>query len=784
MSLPVVFEVDYAQPRISTPRIAVVARGKLSSGIGDIRGGWDSRYSSNVWQDPIMGRLMLRPACLIEAFHTSNAGIYAKLAKSDFTFGTAGDWEEFTLKSGAGVYLRGKGDTTSNEAITTSAWGENRGVFVSYFAYNVGNEDFVQLAAGFGTDTAGTADRLNWKHYASGKVEVYWGSTKIAEGSFGGSDRVYERDAPAGITDGKYVDYLVIPYCGREVLFYSPTEGGGFSVVLPDIEEGDLTPDIISASEKFWFHVQTGQALIQVAKMSFAASGYICSTPYKFGRIPVNATDYTASIYQDTSSLANVLASTTLTLRDLTNSTTYASGEDVRLRIDLTSSSNKSPFIFAGVAEWEAEFQYTSDAGIYEFQQWCKSAGLSVPDSHENIESVFEIFNAAGAQDDGYTNLAFVANRPVRIRTGATVLFEGLTEAAEWIDSANADAVVASIRARSLWKLLEECVLDAPLPLDGLSIEGAFAKLLKTAGIPEEYIQCSSSGYTISEVPATSEHFNFEGEYHERISDVVNRLVETYASDWLILEYPGVDHIVFWFVSPEDLPNEPGLTIYPNAADAVAAGVPAADAWQVLFRSYQERSLEPEANEITVVGFDLRTNKPIIAVDRDVDSQDPLLDPWDRPNNWCGFVKPYEFRHSMMTLLEDCEKARDLLAKRLFPRRYVSEYVTELLLQDDDVPCWRGYKIELSGYSEQRLMAFDVDFVYDNPSDRNFYWRPTRYIGQFTDEQNSGVSTRTVGTTLEELKASYDYRSLMGSKFATARLIVTAPPVAFSPVPP
>lgn len=779
MSLPVIFEVDYAQPRIKTPRIAVVARGEMSSANGDVRGGWDSRYSSNVWQDPITKRLFLEPAPLNASWHTSNAGVYAKLAKADFTLTTSAKWEDFTLKSGAGVYLRGIGDTTAETGSTTSAWGENRGAFVSYFGYNAGNEDFIQLHCGFGNATTG----LNWKHWASGKVEVYWDTTKIWEGGLSGSDAVYERDAPTNSTEGKYIDLLVIPNSIREVLFYSPTEGGGFSVVLPDVEEDDLTPSIITSSQSFWFTFPSGQALIQVAKMSFAASGYVCSRPYKFLREPANPTSYDDYIFEDTSSLSPT-GGAALTLRDLTNSAVYSTGEDVRIRLDLTASSNKSPCVYAAMAEWTTEPETTSEAGLYEFQGWCRSASLSVPDSHENIEFNYEVFDAAGAQTDGYDQLAFVSNRPVRIRTGETILFEGVTEPASWNDSANTETVVANVRARSLWKLLEECVLDAPLPLDGLSIEAALTKLLKVAGFTDDYIQTSTSNYTISAVPATSEQFNFEGGYHERISDVINRLIETYASDWLLLEYPGVDNVKFWFASPDDLPSSAGLTIYPTTADAVAGGVSASDARLVIFRDYSERSLDPEANEITVVGYDLRTQKPIIAVDRDAESQDPTIDPWDRPNNWAGFVRPYEFRHSMMTTLGDVEKARDLLAKRLLPRRYVSEYSTELLLQDDDIPVWRGYMIALSGYSDQRIMSFGVDFVLDDPDERTYYWRPTRYIGQFVDEQNTGTSTRTTGTTLSDLKADYDFRLLRGAIFATSRKIVNAPPVAFSPVPP
>lgn len=787
-ALAVTFQVDYAQPRAKVGRIAVVTRGRMSNDRGDFLQGWDPVYNSGVWQDPITGTLMLEPAPLNATWHTSNAGVYAKLAKADYTFTTAANYEDFELKSGAGYYIRGIGDTTANYAITSSVWGTNRGVFVSWFSYNVGNDDFEQLRFGFGTDTAHTNDQLWFKVWASGNIDVYWGTAKIGEGSLSGSAKEYEYDGGANSKSQRYIDLLVIPCRGREVLLYSPTEGGGFTVVIDSIDEGTASPQIIRSTDKLWWYCPNGQAQVQTAKMSFAASGYAISRNYKFLRTPTNPSAYESTIFQDTTDLA-YSAGATLSLRNTDNSAVYSSGEDVRLKIALTSSSNKTPFIFGGMAEWATEIDYTDDSGVFTLDPYLTGATLSVPDSHENIEANFSLFDLAGAVDAGFNRPSNISDRPLRITDGNIVYAELITEPLEWSESANQDAITGTIRARSLWKLLEEYVFEAEMPLDGLSLEAAITKILTTCGIPSEYIQCSTSFYTISSVPATTEQANFTCEYHERGSDALNRLLESFAADWQVLEYPAVGHVMFYFISPDDYSFTPGLTLYRTTADAVAAGVAAADVWQVLIRDYQERSLNPEANEVTVVGFDLRKKKPIIAIDRDELAQDPTLAPEARPQNWAGFVRPYEFRHSMMTTIGDVGRARDILGPKLKPRRYMAQIGTELLLQTDDIPIWRGYALTLYGYGDVRIKSFQTSFVYE-PTDRTFYWRPTTYVTEFlydawSERENIGTPTRTIGTTIAEIMDSFALR-LAAKSFGSMRgwsKIINLAPSDFSGVP-
>lgn len=759
--------IDHAQPRLAFNRICSVVQGlhepesvsvKPTVGWGP-EGSLDSEDQSNCWVDPVTGTLMLRPAPMTRKWDTTGTGIYARLAKSDFAFNDSSKWRENNASGNVSKFIELKASNAASidrTAVTTATYSANQGFYVSLHNFSWGSSEFMNMRCGWNSsasEAAGVAVRL----YANGYVQV------LKDGELVGDGSIFDNRQESLNTANSFVRLFLIPYRKKELLITS-NYGKGFTVVFDDIDEDEEDPGITGATN-FWLEFPSGAVSFECAPIKYESTGWIASIPSRkssapgIGEVPV------------LTALSGGPGSVALSLVEVDDPTTAFTPDGTtaewRIRADLTAASNKSPEVYAAIAEFLTLYNYTDDSQEQDITDHVVRLGFNIPESPDGFECNLTVKNLAELDPEGLLLLDTLGGRPYKIVFGegdaAVTVVEGKLSSPRIRLSTTDASTFAEFTGGDMWQMLEDYTFTEETPLDTLYLHEAVEFVLESAGIPEDWADIETSAVQLSGPVGSGSRGDFQCkvEIGDTAAEWIKRLHEDYAATWYYGWTPTSDGPRFWFKSPESMEETPVLELYEEMSDSEAA-LPAEDqqhAWKYVARVVDTHNLDPEANRITVTGLDLRKRRPIIVNYNDDQSQDPTVAADARPDNWIGGLRPYGFQSPRLTSRSLCEDASELLAKRLTVRRYFRETENEMLIDPDTtLPLWCGQTITMDG-EVWRMIAGRVEVIRE-PDDsledheHETHWRESSYVFEKVVEGTAkGLGGDAPGFTLSEIRA-------------------------------
>lgn len=730
--------------------------------------------SNSTWLDPITKTLMLRPMVLKDEWTTTTSGIYSRFRKSGYTLtagGTAAFKEsEFAL---AGDYwLEAEaGDLTVDAdrlVKTTASLAKNEGVFLSWFVFGTGTQTFVQMECGWGDPSYAVSD-LALRFYSGGQVEVWFRGRLVKTASIGTSGTT-EQSESAGVDANRFVSVLLIPWRRRELLVYGVSTGQGFTTVLPIAENyGEVSP-----AKPFWWKMPTGKIKASFAPVRYPDSGTAWSKKVSFASAPPtgavlqndpNSDDVPTTIFSDAWDHDACLVGAEMRRWDSYGTLFVPNGSRreglVRFALS-TSDARFTPEIYAAAFEYALEdadrFQETDDSDETDVTDSLTSLEFDFPEEPDGAEFRLTLKDPTGLSGGGGPDLLAHGSRPVQVRAGSLVLFDGVSEPPELTEGFGAANDRLTIRVRDGWKRLERYVFRSPMTLDGLSLRQAVRKILWQVGIGgdpgEDWEHETSEDATRTAIEDADYILIADGSRlthvceagqtaAECLKDLFETLVPTWCMGFEAVSTGGLPR--FFLRAPEPTPTEAReqslATLWTRISDAETAlqsapySFSATDAKnrapRFVVRTRKSGALEPEANEIHVLGWDAREDRPILTKMVDADAQDPTLAVASRPANWVGEPIVYGLADKIVRDEATARRACLLLYDRLTPRRIVDEWTCDLILDPNDswVPVARGLVVTLDTCGSFRIRGFGGRCVRENPDD--LVLRDVTYLGDY-----------------------------------------------------
>lgn len=722
MALSVIF--DHEQSRLSQDRIAAVAAGAELNG----------PYYSNTWIDPITHTLMLRPAPLFDAWFTSNAGIYAKLEPSDFDAETPLNWYEaadYKLGADQGPWIASVGEAPGG-LVTTTTWAKNRAFVVSIFAYGAG-DNFVLAEMGW-NPTPDYLSSVGLKLYSGGDMEVWKNGSQVGLYNISG----------AIISDQKtnvLIDLLLIPCRRRELLVVS-RQGNGFCHVFEDIEETDENPTITPAS-KFYVDFPTASAQVQVAPISYPTSGYATSLEYQLGEAPAvsdaletfdnpafaGGNDRDWLLYGDPPYAGTTPTTSKAEFVTKTNTafTPNGTARDIRVKVTIEGDSEYTPFVYGAQVAYESVNELTDNAEEASADAFVEELAIDVPDYAAGVTGRMRLFSPVLAEST-IAGLRRGSNRPIKVERESVVWLDGQGMSPSFDESTQDEAQRLTLEFRDRWKSLENYMFKTRVPLDGMNLVDALKFILKRIGLVDADFDMEAVDFDIEPIPsAKAGDFNVVIEIGDTAAEWVERLIEDYAANFHYGFEPTASGVKFVFKSPATLDEADfAYELWPTIQDAIDNGIAQADAWKHVYRTYSDDTLEPEANDIRVTGWDPRLQRAIQSHYPDAASQDPTTLPSARPENWLGEQRQFGLLDPGINTQAVCDRTAALIFDRLTPARVIAEIECETMIVGD-VPLWRGKDVWLHGKGRFRIVSFGIDAEKEPALGDAWQWRPAVY---------------------------------------------------------
>jgi hypothetical protein len=714
------FILDHAQKRKATDWVFVTAAGD------ELIGETDGAPFSNTWVDPITNTLMLAPACVEEAWDTSNSGDFAKLGSGAFTFGTPANWEVRQDQRGKGPWLSIKDTVVSDTAITTGTYGKNRGFCIAWFGYGAG-ENFPIVRCGWNSTpsaTSGLSGRVTVEFYSTGKCNVYLGDTIIKTGNVTGS-------VDADAQSGQFFKVLLLPFRHRELLVYS-FKGNGFTALFDNIASDAVSPTI-TPDTNFWFEVVSGGTQVQVAPVVFPSTGYAWTQKLSFAEAPATGAtlgsfgnlgwiqsqapsgNKTFRVWGHPAYVGNQTATVSLFEYDLTTSFVPNSiRQNVRMKVTLgTDNTGFSPYVYGVATGYRAEMADTNATEEHDATINVTGCNLSVPDDPGGVMASLDIRDPEGLETDVF-KFRTMANRPAKLALGTKAILDGYGDPQNYEIIHNPDAARMDYQIRDAWRVLDNHIFRDRVGLDGLNFAEAVEQVVRLGlgSTTHVTLDISTTAYALAPDPMPdSNDFAFLIEAGETAGGVLQRLLRDYAATWIYGFKPTAAGLTFFANAPADLPSTPALTLYTTRAAATTAGKPDAVAFEI-----RPEVLEPEATEVRVTGVDPRDGRPIQAFKVRTALETVTTAPSSRPAGWLGEKRPYGLVLSEIQNTQELARVTELLYDRLTVQRELIEWRSDLLLfesphADEGYPLSRGDLVEIDGLGDYRIVSFGGEFI-------------------------------------------------------------------------
>lgn len=660
--------VDGLQLRLSADAQRILVQSDREGGTD-----WDTRTigeTDGTWRDPVKGQVLLRPMVLHSAWNEGASGNYARSQLSEWTADAAwvqiqnetapmGDyWFQLSATALAD-------ETAGRQIVLNSNLEANRGVYLAWYNYS-DRGDFVAMECGWGTGEADATVAIRF--YANGDVEVYRSGVFYSYGSIGSSMVRPDLDESAATTANSTVGVILMPWRRRELLIYGVTTGEGVSVAFDDMtEEGG--EDITNASP-FYVYCPFGAAMVQFAKLKFPTTGTATSKVQTFPEAPAGAASGYNGVFADLPAGTGV----SMALRNKANTGAYSTSElDARLRVTLTGDGSFTPSVYAAAWEYEATTAATADEE-QDVSDWVREMTLDASDTVESTTLSLEIVDPADLASSTGVDLEAHSNRPIRVYgDDGGVLFQGVTGAARAIEGLGDPTTRLRVECRDLWSLLERYTFRSPATFDAMSLTQAFSYLASLVGMTAS-VSDAGDDYVIGLDGAAGSRLATVVESGETAAEWFQRLHETYCATWRVWIADTVIHVK----DPADLATATPLTLYETISDAAAATDAATAPFRV-FRNLERGKVEPEANDVQVLGWDPRSDRPLRARLSDADSANPTTAVASRPSNWLGTLVSYGLVEPAIRSMAVAERCCRLLFDRLTVAREVGEWESDLL---------------------------------------------------------------------------------------------------------
>jgi len=734
---PLTILLDTPQMRLSEDAVSLLCTGQ----------DWDlSTADASVYVSPTTGMAMLRPGPKSPEWTTTQTGIFAKYSGlSDFGLTGIGSdgrgWALHQADSG-GPFYKYVGANTGPDSGGVGGFGPvqpaNQPMVLEFFVPNVTNAPFGVMECGWGASaTVGVSLRF----YQDGHVEVWKDGAYLFTGSISELRHRQSRLNSDGL--GRpvgYVTVMLIPCCDRSLLVESSV-GGGFLYDFLDLAEG-LAGQTITPNDPFWFNVPAPcDAVVRVAPLQYAqTSGGIYGPVTGLRVAPESGASWTTSVFQASSqAVLSPLGSTGPGLVSIgvgvPTANPFAIANPVQLQATLspaTAGTSFTPFVYGVRASMAAQTRAcaTPSGSPVDVTAFCTQFALEASDHVGGLRASMTLRGPTALAVAGVSLPMAQCGRAVTVSDGSGVFLDGVCEPPEtdvrWAlteAGAGADSVTeVRFGMSDVWKLATEYVFLDPLPLDGLNLLQAYNALVQVMGLTANVSESAAAiSLPIAGVSARG-GWNALVLPGDKGAEWLQRLHETYAATWR----HGVNRSgQLCLFDPADTANAPttsSLTLYPSLAAAAGIASP------VLYRSLKVRVLEPEANDLALIGVDARSERPILVRARDAASADPTAAVGDRPSNWLGRIKRLAYGDRSLATPTSCALAAEQLFDRLSTARTIVEFESEFL---DGL--WLGDLVTLQGAPgfgnlTVRLKAISARFRQVGAGAST--WRPTRYVGE------------------------------------------------------
>lgn len=758
MSNVLTVQIDVAEPRIQYDRLGVLTTGSKESADGNInRVQWDMFHSNAGAQlDFITFTGYLTPAPASAAWQTS-ARTQFLIRQADTDKAASANWTEINSHKFTGdIYLQSLG---VNEPVQTLATFEkNMPWWFSWFAHGQGDQ-FAQLKVILGN--------VGLEFYTDGTCRIYKPVAAFADftvTNYRGEGNITKLDndhipisgtnvqggAQTSIQDAP-VDVLIFPWRKRELVIMS-TRGGGFSFCFEDIDRDDPDPTITAAG-KMQFYVPTGQATVQAspAKLRtgnwFATTGMFLSQVLELRQPPKTGAVAVAQAYFDLPGydVAPTVAAKVVDYDTFADFVGNGVKTKCRLRVDMAGNGKNTPWLYGASAYFAAVTKNTDSAHAITLDSLITEANLSVTESPADVVLTLKTRDVAtlGAS---VSQIKRVANRPIRAvigtpptdPTAATgiALLTGRTGSPKWHEAVRDSATHLTWECRDRWKSLEKYTILDPLPFDGRLLEDVIKELAMLPGYPSSDMDVEPFGFPLPSLGQTSKgEWSLIPEEGDSPATWLDRLWEDYAKTCVRGWYPSATGPKFRFRLPQEyggsLSSTESLTIYETTAQAVSlGGRSAAEAYQYVYTSFEEDTLEIEANDIRVTGWDSRIDRAFQAHGEDANSKIPDTAPSARPENWLGEPRNVALFEPAITRQTEANYAAAVMGYRLMTSPRPSSWGSQMLFNGDGSPVWTGNVVKLYNKGRYRVLTVSIDFKFES-STANRAWRPATYTGRY-----------------------------------------------------
>jgi hypothetical protein len=682
----------------------------LSSYIKDDRN--DSVYDEVFW-DPRMGTVFLKPVQLRPEWSTTGTGDYARIRKASMTCSDAGftHWEEVTRRFSSDYFMAGKNPTdTDGEVITfTDSLAANRGMFLEFFVYGAAGHNYEITRITFG---AGSPVKYDFRMWTDSYYELYKSGVLEGWGYMNPDHR---------IATGVLQRLMIMPLRRNQILFWAG-ECGSYLYEDEDLDYAN-TDNVITAASNPTIQFPTGKALFALSYLTFPAEGTIRGPVSLLPYTPTAAASYTSMWEKDLETGTAVsLVWKYATDPDLPDPSTDAQytcdgAKDNAYYYIVMASSNKthSPTVYrvAMIVTEEIRSPYT---GTDDLTPLVTKATLRVG---EPGQTMLDMELKDPEDIDGIDR---ITNVQVSLEEGDDQWFAGFTQSPTF-EPGPGGADRLRVGCMDWWKQVMNTRLTSEQAFDG-QLHHEVIELL--AG------KCGFGGFVdidddVVNLPYANrdDEFAFQPENGEPIAEFMQRIRDEF-SQWDLDTKPtqywsgsvqSNYHYALCYKNPSTAYTISKATFDPTASGSGTTGC---------VNKITREHIAPEANEVWVIGFDSQ-ERPIVSYYVDYDSQDSTIAPAARPTNWTGERWPVIYIHPGLRTLTDVQFVCSMLALRTTLARerveFEAQWVPEATRND-----W--VFVVGDGFGYYQVESFEVEFAIESENSAvafNGLHRPARY---------------------------------------------------------
>jgi hypothetical protein len=673
---------------------------------------------------------MLTPLPVTTSWQTSAAGLYYRWKSTDYILISPMAWKDYDRRFAGDNYLTSQ---NVNEIVTTAyTFPKNRPFFLSWYAFNSGNSNFVQMDCylGYGSDTS-----VQLRFWSNGKVDIYKNLTLLGNGDI--TDNVkypvrYGPNSTVYVQPGKqpapqYMEVMIIPCRNRELLVVS-NQSGGFVWRFDDLDEND-TDATITGEGSFRWHVPEGQASVQFAPLNFLTSGTLLTTPYRERFAPASGAAHIERAFYNLPGYGT--SSVTARLRNSTDTgdfTPDGSSVDVRGRVDMAGDGTSTPFVYGMESVFSTVTANTDGLHSTVIDNYLTDAELIIPEEETGEVLTLKVKTPDALETAGVTAIKRIENRPFEARVGSILIFGGRTNPPKFKDGISDYARDVRWEVRSRTKAHELYKFQEVTPFDYLYLDEAIKLIAKLPGYTDADMDIPAIDFQIPGVGAASEgEWANIPEVGDSAQSWLDKLHETYARNYWRGWVPTATRLVYRFKSEASLGTSPVAILYDSMQNAHVHGLYDLADYSHWYSDFEEEPLELEANVIRVIGNDPRTNLPIFAnyVNASSIAPDTLVSA--RPDDWIGEPRPYAYFNPAITTLAAAFRCLGTLVSRVPVKHYVATWTCQMMFKTDGSPVWKGDPVQLYNKGVYRINTIRVPFSLETG---NLVWRKATYTGR------------------------------------------------------